>query len=331
MPIQILGTGSHLPERVLSNTDLEKLVETSDEWITTRTGIRERRIAPDEHATSDMATDAARRALADAGVAPEEIDLILVGTCTPDSPFPSTATLVQHALGAVNAFAMDLSAACSGFLYGLEIARALLESGRYRRALVIGAEKMSTLVDWKDRTTCILFGDGAGAVVLGHAEDGASGGIVSCKLGTNGALSGLLQVPAGGSRRPVDAQVLDERSHTIRMSGQEVFKHAVQNMTLTALELLAEAGWKADDLALVIPHQANRRILEAIRTRVGVAEDKVFVNVHKYGNTSAASIGIALDEAAREGRLHPGDRVMLLAFGAGFTWGGVLLEWRTPS
>jgi 3-oxoacyl-[acyl-carrier-protein] synthase-3 len=330
MAIHILGTGSHIPPQVVTNEDLSKRVETSDDWITSRTGIRERRVATADTATSDMAADAARKALADAGVAALDIDILLVATCTPDHVFPSTATVVQHAIGAVNAFAMDLSAACSGFIYGLEMARNLLESGRYKKALVIGAEKMSTIVDWDDRGTCILFGDGAGAVVLASDATG-TGGIRACKLGSNGALGGLLHVHAGGSRHPVDAQVLAERSNTIRMSGQEVFKHAVQNMTHTALDLLSSAGWKAEDLALVIPHQANRRILEAIRTRVGVAEEKVFVNVHKYGNTSAASIGIALDEAAKQGRLHPGDRVMLLAFGAGFTWGGVLLEWRTPA
>jgi len=330
MPIQLLGTGSYAPERVMTNHDLEKMVDTNDEWIRTRTGIRERRIAEEGQATSDLALIAAERALEDAGIEPEHLDAILVATCSPDMPFPSTATVVQDRLGAKNAFAMDLSAACSGFIFGLETARAFMEGGRYRTVLVIGAEKMSTLLDWQDRTTCILFGDGAGAAVL-SVEEGSKGGLGPCRLGSNGALGHLLQVPAGGSRRPVTPEVLAERSNTISMAGQEVFKHAVVSMTRTAKKLLKDAGWTGDDLALVIPHQANHRILEAIRTRVGVDKDKVFVNVDKYGNTSAASIGIALDEAAKEGRLHPGDKVMLLAFGAGFTWGGLLLEWRTPA
>jgi 3-oxoacyl-[acyl-carrier-protein] synthase-3 len=330
MPIQLLGTGSYTPERILTNRDLEKMVDTNDEWIASRTGIRERRIARDDQATSDLALIAAQRALEDTGVDASELDVILIATCSPDMSFPSTATLVQHQLGAVNAFAMDLGAACSGFIYGLEVARNLLENGRYNCALVIGAEKMSSLIDWQDRSTCILFGDGAGAAVL-KSEPGSKGGLGPCNLGSNGSLSRLLEVPAGGSRCPVTPKVLEERSNTITMAGQEVFKHAVQNMTATAKTLLAEAGWEASDLALVIPHQANQRILEAIRTRVGVVKENVFVNVDKYGNTSAASIGIALDEAVKEGRLKPGDRVMLLAFGAGFTWGGMLLEWRTPA
>lgn len=327
MPIVITGTGSYTPKRVMTNAELEQMVETNDEWIRTRTGIRERRIAGEDEATSDLALAAARAALEDSGLKPEELDAILIGTCSPDMWFPSTATIVQDKLGATRAFAMDVSAACSGFIYGLEMARNLLESGRYRHVLVIGAEKMSSLVDWQDRTTCILFGDGAGAAVLSRVEEGG-GGLGPCELGSNGALGHLLQIPSGGSRRPVCADVLAERSHTIEMAGQEVFKHAVVSMTRTAKRLLKEAGWTGEDLALVIPHQANQRILEAIRTRVGVDKHKVFVNVHKYGNTSAASIGIALDEAVREGKLQTGDKVMLLAFGAGFTWGGMLLEWR---
>jgi 3-oxoacyl-[acyl-carrier-protein] synthase-3 len=311
----------------MTNAELETMVDTNDEWISTRTGIRERRIAAEGEATSDLALAAAERALKAAGVQPAAIDAILVATCSPDMPFPSTATIVQDKLGAKNAFAMDLSAACSGFIYGLELARNLLESGRNRHVLVIGAEKMSCVVDWQDRTTCILFGDGAGAAVLSRV-DGEEGGLGPCELGSNGALGHLLRIPAGGSRRPVTHEVLDERSNTIEMAGQEVFKHAVVSMTRTAKRLLKEAGWAAGDLALVIPHQANQRILEAIRARVGVDKERVFVNVDKYGNTYAASIGIALDEAVREGKLNPGDKVMLLAFGAGFTWGGLLLEWR---
>jgi 3-oxoacyl-[acyl-carrier-protein] synthase-3 len=328
MAIIISGTGSYAPERVMTNADLEKLVDTSDEWISTRTGIRERRIAADDQATSDLALVAAERAVAAAGIAAADLDVILVATCSPDMAFPSTATIVQDRLGAHNAFALDISAACSGFIYGMELARNLLESGRHRHVLVIGAEKMSSLVDWQDRTTCILFGDGAGAAVLTR-NDAAAPGIGPCELGSNGALGHLLHIPAGGSRRPVTPEVLAERSNKIEMAGQEVFKHAVVSMTRTAKHLLKEAGWTSDDLSLVIPHQANQRILEAIRSRVGVEKDNVYVNVDKYGNTSAASIGIALDEAVKEGRLKAGDKVMLLAFGAGFTWGGMLLEWRS--
>lgn len=329
MPIHITGTGSYIPERVLTNKDLEKMVDTNDEWITTRTGIRQRHIAADDEATSDLGARAAERAIESAGLTSADIDLVIVATCTPDMAFPSTATLIQQRIGAKNAFAMDLGAACSGFIYGLEVARSMLESGRYSHALVIGAEKMSCLVDWQDRTTCILFGDGAGAAVVSAVPHG-TGGIGPGDLGSDGDLGDLLMVPAGGSRHPVDAKALEERTNTIRMAGQEVFKHAVTNMTRTAKRLLEAAGWSPEDLDLVIPHQANKRILEAIRTRVGVPKENVFVNVDKYGNTSAASIGIALDEAVRSGSLNPGDKVMLLAFGAGFTWGGLLIEWRIP-
>jgi len=329
MAIQLLGTGSYTPEKILTNQDLEKIVDTNDEWITTRTGIRERHIASDDQATSDLALIAAQRALESAGLEASELDLILVATCTPDMAFPSTSTLVQHRLGATNAFAMDLGAACSGFIFALETARNFLQGGKYNTALVIGAEKMSSLLNWEDRSTCILFGDGAGAAIIRN-EEGTAGGLGPCILGSNGSLSKLLSVPAGGTRIPITSKVLEERSNTITMSGQEVFKHAVVNMTKTAKKLLKEAGWKPEELAMVIPHQANHRILEAIRTRVGVEKENVFVNVDKYGNTSAASIGIALDEAVKQGRLKPGDRAMILAFGAGFTWGGMLFEWRKP-
>jgi len=327
MSVHVVGTGSYAPEKILTNRDLEKMVDTNDEWISTRTGIRERRIAREDQATSDLALEAAKAALEDAGCSAGELEIILVATCSPDMLFPSTATQVQHKLGAKNAFAMDLSAACSGFLFAMETARSMLVGKRYKTALVIGAEKMSTLLNWEDRNTCILFGDGAGAAVL-KREDDRDGGLGPCILGSNGSLSHLLEIPAGGSRQPVTPEVLATRANTIRMEGKEVFKHAVMNMTATAKKLIREAGWAPEDLALVIPHQANERILEAIRTRVGVEKDRVYMNLDKYGNTSAASVGIALDEAARSGRLQPGDKVMLLAFGAGFTWAGILLEWR---
>jgi 3-oxoacyl-[acyl-carrier-protein] synthase-3 len=265
--------------------------------------------------------------LTDAGIDAGEIEILLVATCSPDMLFPSTATQVQDKLGAKKAFAMDLSAACSGFLFAMETARSMLVGKRYKTALVIGAEKMSSLLNWEDRNTCILFGDGAGAAVLVRKDD-EEGGLGPCILGSNGSLSHLLEIPAGGSRRPVTPEVLATHANTIKMEGKEVFKHAVMNMTATAKKLIREAGWTPDDLALVIPHQANERILEAIRTRVGVDKDRVYMNLDRYGNTSAASIGIALDEASREGRLKSGDKVMLLAFGAGFTWAGLLLEWR---
>lgn len=327
MSVHLIGTGSYTPEKILTNQDLEKMVDTSDEWIVTRTGIRERRIARDDQATSDLAVEAATKALEDAKVSAEDIEIILVATCSPDMFFPSTATLVQDKLGAKKAFAMDLSAACSGFLYAMETARSMLEGKRYTTALVIGAEKMSTLMNWEDRNTCILFGDGAGAAIL-RRDDESEAGLGPCILGSDGALSELLHIPAGGSRQPVTPEVLEKRTNTISMEGREVFKHAVMNMTMTAKKLIKEAGWSPEDLALVIPHQANERILEAIRSRVGVDKDRVYMNLDQYGNTSAASIGIALDEAVREGRLSPGDKVMLLAFGAGFTWAGMLLEWR---
>jgi len=326
MPIHIIGTGSYLPEKRLSNQDLEKLVETSDEWITTRTGIKSRHIAADGEACSDLAVHAARKALESADIRADQLDMILVATCTPDMPFPSTACFVQDKIGASSAFCMDLAAACSGFLYAVEVARNFLLSGRCQNALVIGSEKMSNLVDWSDRTTCILFGDGAGAVVLTASE--RPGGLGPCILGSDGTLHGLLHVPGGGSRLPPTPEVVGQRLNTIKMHGGEVFKHAVNNMTQTAFHLLEEAGWAPGDLDIVIPHQANRRILEAIRTRVGVDPGKVFVNVDRCGNTSAASIGIALDEAVRGGVLQEGDKVLLLAFGAGFTWGGLLMEWR---
>ena len=327
MSVHVVGTGAYAPEKVLTNQDLEKMVDTSDEWIVTRTGIRERRIAREYQATSDLALEAAKKALDAADLSAEDIEIILVATCSPDMFFPSTATLVQDKLGAKKAFAMDLSAACSGFLYAMETARSMLEGKRYKTALVIGAEKMSSLMNWEDRNTCILFGDGAGAAVLVR-EDDSSTGLGPCILGSNGSLAHLLQIPAGGSRQPVTPEVLEDKSNTIMMEGKEVFKHAVMNMTTTAKKLIREAGWAPEDLALVIPHQANERILEAIRTRVGVDKDRVYMNLDQYGNTSAASIGIALDEAVREGRLSSGDKVMLLAFGAGFTWAGMLLEWR---
>jgi 3-oxoacyl-[acyl-carrier-protein] synthase-3 len=321
--IHIIGTGSYVPAKALTNADLEKMVETSDEWITTRTGIKERHIAAPEEATSDMAINAARLALADAGVDALDIDLIIVATTTPDMFLPSTACFVQKALGAKNAAAFDISAACSGFIYTLETARALLTAGTFKRALVIGAEKISAITNWKDRSTCVLFGDGAGAAVLQKTK---GKGILSTCLRSDGNLTDILSVPAGGSRRPVDRQVLEQSLNTIHMQGKEVFKLAVTRMVEAAKKALELAGKNESDLNLLIPHQANLRIIEAIAERVQVKRERIFVNLHKYGNMSAATTIVALDEARRSGQVKPGDLIELVAFGAGLTWGAAVIQ-----
>lgn len=323
---RITGTGSALPDRILSNADLERMVETSDEWITTRTGIKERRIAADHEYTSTLAAEAARRALQAAGISPHKLDLIILATVTPDFPFPATACIVQQELGAVNAAAFDISAACSGFVYGLSIAAAQIRSGAARTVLVIGAEVLSRIVDWSDRNTCILFGDGAGAAVVEAGEGG--GGILSTHLFTNGAHWQTLHQPGCGNRNPASRQAtIDERLFFIRMDGNEVFKHAVRGMEEAACTALNANGMTPDDVSLFIPHQANRRIIDAIARRLGMGEDRVHVNLDRYGNTSSASIPITLDEASRQGRLSPGDILLLDAFGGGFTYGSALIRW----
>lgn len=323
---RITGTGSAVPENVLTNHDLEKLVDTNDEWITTRTGIKERRIATAGEYTSTFATLAARRALAMAGLAPEELDLIILGTVTPDFPFPATSCIVQHELGAKQAAAFDLSAACSGFIYGLNMAEAQIRSGMAKKILVMGGEVLSRVVDFSDRNTCILFGDGAGAVVL-EADSGEQG-ILSSHIFTNGSHWELLYQPGAGSRNPASvAATIEDKLYYLRMEGNEVFKHAVRAMGDAAVAALEANQVTADQLALLIPHQANRRIIEATGKRIGLPEEKVFVNLHKYGNTSSASIPIALDEANREGRIKSGDLVLLDAFGGGFTYGSALIRW----
>lgn len=323
---RITGTGSAVPDKVLTNLDLEKLVDTNDEWITSRTGIKERRIAATGEYTSTFAILAARRALAMAGLSPEELDLIILGTVTPDFPFPSTACIIQHELGACNAAAFDLSAACSGFIYGLNMAEAYIKSGMAKKVLVMGAEVLTRIVDFSDRNTCILFGDGSGAVVL-EADSGEQG-ILSTHIFSNGNHWGLLYQPGAGSRHPAaDPQTVEEKLCYLRMEGNEVFKHAVRAMGDAAVAALDHNKVSAADLALLIPHQANRRIIEATGKRIGIDEGKVFVNLHKYGNTSSASIPIALDEANREGRIKPGDLVLLDAFGGGFTYGSALIRW----
>jgi 3-oxoacyl-[acyl-carrier-protein] synthase-3 len=321
----IVGVGSYVPERILTNQELEKMVETSDEWITSRTGIKERRIAAKDEFTSDMAANAARKALAFAGVTPDQIDLIIVATITPDMLFPSTACLVQHKLGARKAIAFDIEAACSGFVYALEIGRQFVQSGSAGTVLVVGAEKISSIIDWTDRATCVLFGDGAGAAVLQH-RPGSLGIITSC-LSADGTKGELLSMPGGGSRVPATMESVSARQHYLRMDGKDTFKSAVMAMLSSGQEALRRAGLTIADIKLVIPHQANLRIISAVGERLEVTPEQVFVNVDKYGNTSAASVAIALDEAVTGGRLQRGDKVLLLVFGAGLTWGATVFEW----
>lgn len=322
---KITGTGSALPAKILTNADLALMVDTSDEWITTRSGIKERRISSDGEYTSTFAIEAARNALAMAKISPEELDLIILGTVTPDFPFPSTACIIQNELGAHKAVAFDVSAACSGFIYGLSIADSFIRSGRSRKALVIGAEVLSRIVDWKDRNTCILFGDGAGAAVIEASVD--QDGIRSTHIFSNGACWELLYQPGSGSRNPAADPATDPASFFIRMEGNEVYKHAVRGMEEAAMAALDANGIAASDISLFIPHQANRRIIDAIAKRLDLGADKVFVNLHRYGNTSSASIPIALDEANRNGRIAPGDLILLDAFGGGFTYGSALIRW----
>jgi 3-oxoacyl-[acyl-carrier-protein] synthase-3 len=309
----------------LTNVDLEKIVDTTDEWITTRTGMKERHIAAEGEYTSTLATRAARQAMEMAGVAPEEIDLIVLASVTPDFPFPATACIVQHNLGAVNAAAFDISAACSGFLYGLSVVDNFMKAGSVKKALVIGAEVLSRIVDWSDRNTCVLFGDGAGAVVLESAE--GDRGILSTHIHSDGSYWELLNQPACGSRNPASQKIIDERLMFLRMQGNDVFKLAVRAMEDAALEALAANNLQTTDIDLFIPHQANRRIIDAIGKRLKLNEEQVCVNLERYGNTSAASIPIALDEANRSGRITDEDVIVLDAFGGGLTWAAILLRW----
>ncbi|OQA28077.1 MAG: 3-oxoacyl-(acyl-carrier-protein) synthase 3 [Verrucomicrobia bacterium ADurb.Bin345] len=323
--VSIIGTGSYLPERVLTNQELEKMVDTSDEWILTRTGIRERRIAREDQATSDLGAEAARRALADAGLKAEDVDVIICATITPDMGFPNTGCFIQNQIGASNAFCFDVEAACSGFLYALEVGRSLVETGAVKTALVVAAEKISAILDWQDRNTCVLFGDAAGAAVL-QARD-VEHGIMASTMGSDGSLAELLMLPGGGSRYPASEQTVKDRLHYMKMAGREVFKHAVNNMVQASKDALAKSGLTIDDIRWIIPHQANLRIINAIGERLGAGADKLVVNLDKYGNTSAATIIVALDEIARDGRLKKHDKVLLVAFGGGFTWGAVVVEW----
>lgn len=323
----INGTGSYAPAKVMTNNDFSKTLETSDEWIRTRTGIQERRFASDDEQSSDLAVEASRRALDDAEIDVDQIDLVIVATMTPDMPFPSTACLVQTKLGIKDAICFDIQAACSGFVYVLEVGFSLLQSGRYRNALVIGAEKLSSILDWDDRTTCVLFGDGAGAAVL-STSDTPKTGLLDFNLGADGANSSVLHMPGGGCAVPASLNSINEKQHFLKMRGREVFKLAVRVMEQSAVDILKKNGVNAKDIDCVIPHQANLRIIESLSNRLELPMDKFFLNLEKYGNTSAASIPIALDEAYRKGKIKPGSLILMLAFGAGLTWGASLVRWR---
>ncbi|MDA1277061.1 MAG: ketoacyl-ACP synthase III [Verrucomicrobia bacterium] len=321
----IVAVGSYVPERVLTNADLEKMMDTSDEWITTRTGIKERRIAADNEFTSDIGAKAALLAMKRADIAPDQIDLIIVATITPDMLFPSTACLVQQKIGAKRAAAFDIEAACSGFIYGLEIGQQFIMSRTYDTVLVIGAEKLSSIIDWTDRNTGVLFGDGGGAAILQNRPD--SHGLLTACMGADGSKGGLLSMPAGGSQCPATAKSVSDRLHYLRMDGKETFKNAVNAMYKAANEVLQRCELEISQIKCVIPHQANRRIIDAVAERLNAKPEQVFINLEKYGNTSAASVAIALDEAVQCGRIQSGDLLLLLVFGAGLTWGAAVIEW----
>ncbi|MBQ9788555.1 MAG: ketoacyl-ACP synthase III [Lentisphaeria bacterium] len=328
MGIIIKGTGSYVPEKILTNKDLEAMVDTNDEWITTRTGIKERHIASAEQATSDLAYQAALKALAAANITAEDLDVIIIATVTPDKFFPNTACFLQQKLGAKNAFCFDIEAACSGLLYSLEVANSLLSANKkYKNALVIGAEKLSCITNWEDRNTCVLFGDGAGAVVLGKDDNFDYNSVVATDLHADGTYTDLLQIPAGGSRTPQTAETLAQGMQYTHMQGREVFKLAVGGMVGASKKVLEDANLEASQLKKFIPHQANLRIIEAVAQRLDVDDDLVYKNVFRYGNTSASSIGLCLDELNSAGELKRGDYVLLTAFGSGLTWGAVLLKW----
>jgi 3-oxoacyl-[acyl-carrier-protein] synthase-3 len=321
----ISGVGSYVPERIITNADLEKLVDTSDEWIVSRTGIKARRVAATHQFTSDLAARAAMRAMRKAGVKAEEIDLIIVATITPDMPFPSTAALVQQKINAYRAAAFDIEAACSGFIYALEIGQQFIMSRTYNTVLVIGAEKLSSIVDWTDRNTCVLFGDGAGAAILQNRPN-AHGLLTAC-MGADGQKADLLSMPGGGSRCPASAESVAAGLHFLRMDGKETFKNAVQAMYTAAQESLRRCEIDISQIKCIIPHQANRRIIDAVSERLGAKPEQVFVNLDKYGNTSAASVAIALDEVVESKRIQRGDLILMVVFGAGLTWGAAVIEW----
>jgi 3-oxoacyl-[acyl-carrier-protein] synthase-3 len=321
----VTGWGMYVPERVMTNDDIAAIVDTSDEWIVSRTGISERRIAAKDESTSSLATRAAFRALDKTDLHPHDIDLIIVASATPDHLFPATACLVQDQLGAVNAGAFDLSAACSGFIFGVNMAAQGIRSGAYDNALIIGSETLSRFIDWEDRGTCILFGDGAGAFVLQASEQ--PGGILSGVMRSDGSGGNLLAIPAGGSRMPATLETVHKKQHSIKMNGREVFRFATRVMADATREVTAKAGLEVDDLDLIVPHQANRRIIEAAARGLSLPVEKFMINLDRYGNTSSASIPIAVAEAVEFGRIEPGDNLVLVGFGAGLTWGAVALQW----
>lgn len=321
--VGIIGLGKYLPKKILTNADLEKMVDTSDEWITTRTGIKQRRLVSSKEATSDLAIKAAKKALAQARLDAAQLDLIIVATITPDMQFPSTACLVQSGIGAKHAVCFDVAAACSGFVYAICVAQQFIARGTYENALVIGAEVLSSITDWKDRSTCVLFGDGAGAAVLAPVK---SGGVMSTYLGSDGCSADLLMVPAGGSRNPTSRSTLQKRLHYIKMEGNELFKVAVKSMTEAAHTAIRKAGLELSDIDLFIPHQANMRIILAVAKRLELSLDKVFANIEKYGNMSSASTAVALCEAVKEGRVKKGDHILLDTFGSGLVWGACVIK-----
>jgi 3-oxoacyl-[acyl-carrier-protein] synthase-3 len=322
---RIISTGSYAPEKVLTNYDLEKMVDTSDEWITERSGVKERRIAGDGQTASDLAYMASREALRAADLKAKDIDLILVATISWDMPFPSTACILQNKLGAKNAAAFDVNAVCSGFLYALAVADSFIRSGSARRVLVVGTEVLSKFTDWEDRTTCVIFGDGAGAAVLGPTEEGR--GIISVDLGSDGRMGELLKIPGGGSLNPTSKETLNNKMHFIKMKGNETFKVAVKTLEKTTVDILKKNRVKSSEVALLIPHQANYRIINAVAKRLRMPMERVFMNIEKYGNTSAASIPIALDEAVRTRRVRDNDYILMAAFGGGLTWASALMKW----
>ena len=322
---KITGTGAYAPKRILTNADLEKMVETNDEWIQQRSGIRERHIVEEGEATSDLAVNASRQALERANLLPEDVDFIVVGTTTPDSFFPSTGNIIQHRLGCRRAGSVDVLAACAGSIYSLAIGAKFVETGKYRRVLCVGAETLSTITDFTDRGTCVLLADAAGAAVLEPSEDGS--GIIDADLYSDGQYAELLHMPGGGSRHPATVETVNARMHYAKMKGSEVFKVAVRMFVDCTETILQRHGLKAADIDLFIPHQANLRIIEAASKRVGLPMDRVFVNVDRYGNTGAASVYVALEEAIAAGRVKPGDRILMAAFGGGFAWGAALVQW----
>ncbi|MFC1667196.1 beta-ketoacyl-ACP synthase III [Candidatus Omnitrophota bacterium] len=320
----ILGLGYYLPQKKLTNKDLEKIVDTSDQWIITRTGIKERRIASKEVAASDLGVEASRAAIKDAGLKPEDIDLIITATITPDMAFPATACIIQDKIGAKNAAAFDINAACSGFVFGMIAAQSFVNSGMYNNVLVIGTEKLTSIVDWTDRSTCVLFGDGAGACVIGKSKERK---LLSSFMGADGSGGHLLSVPAGGSRMPATQDTVNDKLHFLKMEGNEVFKIAVRIMVDAANNAIKKIGLGCDDIDLLIPHQANMRILSAVAKRLGLPEEKIYMNIERYGNMSAASTAVALAEAYQQGKIKKGDNVVIVAFGGGLTYGAMVLKW----